>query len=368
MFTLSLCMIVKNENDVIKRCLDCVKNIVDEIIIVDTGSTDNTKEIALKYTDKVYSFKWINDFSAARNFSFSKATKDYIMWLDADDIITPENQKALKQLKKTMNPSVDVVMMKYNVAFDENDNPTFSYYRERILKRTMNFKWVSEIHEVIPTSGYIIHSPIAISHKKIHPNEPQRNLKIFEQILADGKTLDPRQKYYYGRELYYNAKYEQSIAQFLNFLEEGNGWIENNISACRDLAACYYTIGKDTDAINALFKTFLYDTPRAEVCCDIGKHFLDRQQYKIAIFWYETARNQPINQESGAFITLDSYGFIPDIQICLCYDRLGDYKNAFKYNELAGKIKPNDPKYLYNKEYFERMHADVLNFDCKSNS
>lgn len=359
MFTLSLCMIVKNEEDVIGRCLECVKDIVDEIIIVDTGSTDTTKDIAAKYTDKIYYFEWINDFSAARNFSFSKATKDYIMWLDADDVITAENINALKKLKETMDSSIDVIMMKYDVAFDENNNPTFSYYRERILKRAMNFKWVSEIHEVIPTRGNIIHSPIAVSHKKLHSNEPQRNLKIFEKILADGKTLDPRQKYYYGRELFYNGKYEQSISQFLSFLEEGNGWVENNIGACRDLALCYYAVQRDSDAITALFRTFLYDTPRAEVCCDIGKHLLDRQQYKMAIFWYQIASNQPIDQESGAFLNIDSYGFIPNIQMCLCYDRLGDYKNAFKYNELAGKIKPNDPKYIYNKKYFESMYKDV---------
>ena len=81
-------MIVKNEEKVLKRCLNCVKDIVDEIIIVDTGSTDKTKEIARKYTDKVLDFKWVNDFSKARNYSFSKATKDYILWLDADDVIT----------------------------------------------------------------------------------------------------------------------------------------------------------------------------------------------------------------------------------------------------------------------------------------
>ncbi|MDE5995713.1 MAG: glycosyltransferase family 2 protein, partial [Eubacterium sp.] len=91
MATISLCMIVKNEEKVLARCLESIKNAVDEIIIADTGSTDNTKEIAKKYTDKIYDFEWVDDFSKARNFSFSKASKDYIMWLDADDIISKEN-------------------------------------------------------------------------------------------------------------------------------------------------------------------------------------------------------------------------------------------------------------------------------------
>ena len=74
MITISLCMIVKNEEKVLARCLDSLEGLMDEIIIVDTGSTDRTKEIAAGYTDKIYDFEWVDDFSAARNFSFSKAT------------------------------------------------------------------------------------------------------------------------------------------------------------------------------------------------------------------------------------------------------------------------------------------------------
>ena len=69
MITISLCMIVKNEERVLKRCLDSVRDLVDEIIIVDTGSTDATKRIAAGYTDKIYDFTWNDDFSAARNFA-----------------------------------------------------------------------------------------------------------------------------------------------------------------------------------------------------------------------------------------------------------------------------------------------------------
>ena len=84
-------MIVKNEEDVLIRCLESVKDIFDEIVIVDTGSTDNTKKHALQYTPFLYDFKWIDNFSAARDFSFSKCTKSFIFWLDADDVIKPED-------------------------------------------------------------------------------------------------------------------------------------------------------------------------------------------------------------------------------------------------------------------------------------
>ena len=115
MISLSVCMIVKNEQEVIARCLECIKDIADEIIIVDTGSYDKTKQIANNYTNKIYDFKWCNDFSKARNFSFAKATKDYIMWLDADDIIKEKDRLKLKNLKKTIDNNVDFLMLKYDV-------------------------------------------------------------------------------------------------------------------------------------------------------------------------------------------------------------------------------------------------------------
>ena len=131
-------MIVKNEEKVLARCLESVKDIIDEVIIVDTGSSDKTKEIAFNYTDKVFCFKWCDDFSKARNFSFSKATKEYIMWLDADDVILKEDKEKLINLKHTLNKDTDIVMLKYNTGFDEDGNVNFSYYRERILKREKN--------------------------------------------------------------------------------------------------------------------------------------------------------------------------------------------------------------------------------------
>ena len=85
MISVSMCMIVKNEQDILKRCLDSYAGTYDELIIVDTGSSDNTKAIASEYTDKIYDFTWINDFSAARNFAFSKASCEYIFSADADE-------------------------------------------------------------------------------------------------------------------------------------------------------------------------------------------------------------------------------------------------------------------------------------------
>ena len=101
MVTISLCMIVKNEEKHLARCLGCVAKLVEEIIIVDTGSTDQTVEIASRYTPNVYSHPWTDDFSDARNYSFSKATMDYCMWMDADDIIVKKCLRHINPLAPT---------------------------------------------------------------------------------------------------------------------------------------------------------------------------------------------------------------------------------------------------------------------------
>lgn len=353
MITLSLCMIVKNEEDVLRRCLDSVKDIVDEIIIVDTGSTDKTKSIAKDFTDKIFDFKWCDDFSKARNYSFSKATKEYIMWLDADDVILESDKIAIEELKNTLPPNIDVVMLNYNAAFDENGNPIFTYSRERILKRDKQFKWVGRIHEVIVPSGNIIYSNAAITHRKMHINDNKRNLRIYEKMIKEGIKLDTREKYYYARELYYNNKYKKAISVFNKFLDCEDGFVENKINACLDLYNCYKAIGKDKASLISLLKSFEYDTPRAEIACNIGNYFFNRQLYNIAIFWYKLASTKKPNIQNGGFCLIDYYGYIPYLQLCICYYKLGEYDISKEYNEKAGKIKPNDKTYLNNKAFFD---------------
>ncbi len=352
--TISLCMIVKDEEEVLARCLDSVKEVVDEIIIVDTGSSDKTKEIASQYTNHVFDFPWRDDFAAARNFSFSKATMDYCLWLDADDVLLETDQQKLLQLKETLSPSVDIVMMKYNTGFDPEGNPTFSYYRERLIRNHFGYIWQGAVHEAIDLLGHIIYTDIAVTHRKLHPSDPQRNLRIFENQLAQGVSLKPREQFYYARELYYHQRYEDAIRVFEEFLASNQGWLENIIEACRFLSYCYHHTGKQAAALQALLQTLVYDAPRAETCCDIGKHFLEQGKYQQAVFWYELALTRNRNDNSGAFISPDCYDYLPYIQLCLCHYHMGDLALAAAYNEKAGQIKPQAQAYIYNKTFFEK--------------
>ncbi len=353
MSTVSLCMIVKNEEEVISRCLESVADLVEEIIIVDTGSTDRTKELAAAFTDRIYDFPWIDDFAAARNYAFDQATMDYCMWLDADDILLPEDRRAFRKAKDTLTEDVNAVMMKYNTGFDAGGNVTFSYYRERLIKNRAGMRWVGAIHEVVSTVGKIIYNDdCAVTHRKLRAGDPDRNLRIFEGLLARGEKLDPRQQFYYGRELYYHKRYADAVQVFEAFLDSKAGWVENVIDACAQCAYCYYGLGREEEALRSLLRSFLYDVPRAELCCDVARHFFDRKQYDRAVYWYTRALECKPNEKRGGFISTDCYGYIPCIQLCVCYDALGQREKAIIYNGLAGRFKPDSAAVAANRRYF----------------
>ena len=349
-------MILLNEEKLLGRCLDSVRNAVDEIILVDTGSTDKTKEIARQYTDKIYDFKWVHDFSAARNFSFSKATGDFIIWLDADDFIKPAEVQKLLDLKKKLDDSIDTVMCVYDYAFDAQGNPTFSFHRERIVKNCDRAKWQGVVHEVIPLFGKIVETDITISHGRVHIANPARNIEIYENLLKSGRAFSPRDRYYYAKELHDHRRWADSIENFKVFLTTGQGWSEDNIRACNTMADCYRRLGHPEAALSALFDTFKYSVPRSEACCDIGRYFFDKGLIPQAVFWYDLALKVSLlvnKKPIKGWVSKDCHGFIPALQLCLCYHKMGDSKRAVAYNKLAATFKPGHPSVIHNKKYFK---------------
>ena len=164
MVSISLCMIVKNEEMVLERCLESIHDLVDEIIIVDTGSTDDTKSIAAKYTRLIYDFSWVDDFSKARNFAFSKATGDYIYSCDADEVLDDVNRNRFLQLKEVLMPEVEIVQMKYVENGLQSVLNSNWEYRPKLYKRLRTFKWIDPIHETVRTEPVVFDSDIEILH------------------------------------------------------------------------------------------------------------------------------------------------------------------------------------------------------------
>lgn len=354
-------MIVKNEEEVLEQCLSSVEDICDEMIIVDTGSTDQTKDIAKKFTDKVLDFEWIDNFSAARNFSFRQATSDYILWLDADDVLLEEDQNKLKALKKKLDFSVDAVSMIYHIAFDEYGNPTFSFRRNRLVKRERNFKWIGPVHEYLEVYGHILPADIAITHRKStksnDSNTSDRNLKIYEKRVEQGEKFTPRDLFYYGNELKDHQYYEKAIKYYQEFLNTKKGWVEDEIRACINMAACYRALGDLDKEIDALVQSIKYDVPRPEVSCRLGDLYKEKKLFKKAIIWYQLAIQVDLENSMGFQEKVYSTWY-PHLQLCVCNWGIGEKELAWEHNKKAKMYRPDDPQVAYNEQVFAAYFAN----------
>ena len=114
-------------------------------------------------------------------------------------------------------------------------------------------------------------------------------------------------------------------------------------------------LNDEDSALALLFKSFEYDAPRAEVCCNIGQYFMNKKNYTLAIYWLNLALKNSYDISSGGFFCKDYYDFIPYINLCVCYYNLGNIELATRYNDLAGSIKPDNEKYLNNKKFFDGL-------------
>jgi glycosyltransferase involved in cell wall biosynthesis len=97
-------MIVRDEEKNLSHCLESVSGVFDEVVVVDTGSSDRTVEIAQEFGARVFEFTWIDDFAAARNEALAHATGDYAFWLDADDVVDPTEREKLRKLLAGLRP------------------------------------------------------------------------------------------------------------------------------------------------------------------------------------------------------------------------------------------------------------------------
>lgn len=374
---ISLCMIVKNEEHNIGRCLSSVKDLVDEIIIVDTGSTDKTKEIVAQFTDKIYDFEWIDDFAAARNFAFSKGTKDYLMWLDADDIIKDVNKPKFLELKAFLSdhPQCDWATMNYQIAHDKQGNPLYSYKRERIIKRSLfgleqgKSCWVGAVHECIQIQGSGTHSDAIVTHtKNIAEHLTDRNLKILLKKAESGKPMDTREYFYLANELFDHQRYEECLKYYDVFFSKNDIFIEDGIAACIKGCQAASATDKRSLAKTLAVKTFTFAPPRAEACCLMGDFLFQEDNFKDAIFWYDLATKLVKPADSmGGFIE-DCWTWTPHVQLAACYDRLGLIDQAFIHNELALQHRPDHAGLLQNKQVLIQRKPELKDARITSNN
>jgi len=220
---LSVCIIAKNEEQNISRCLSSVTNIADEIIIVDTGSTDNTIEIARKYTEKIIKYIWVNDFAAARNKSLAEARCDWILFLDCDEELAPGASETLIEEMSTSN------IMGYRLPLENVGSPLHGVnYVPRLVRNAPGLHFIGKIHETIFASMLVLAEQwnmeqgmgkTKILHHGYTPDELQRkgklkrNLALYEDALAELPD-EPSIMMNYAHDLNHDGQTEEAYEIF----------------------------------------------------------------------------------------------------------------------------------------------------------
>lgn len=306
MITVSLCMIVKNEERILKRCLDTAADLADEIVIVDTGSTDRTKEIAAEYTENVYDFAWTGSFSDARNFAFSKCTMEYIYTADADEVIDGTNRQRFLDLKQTLLPEIEIVQMKYGNQLQFSTIYNFDEeYRPKLYKRLREFVWEYPIHEAVRLSPVIYDSDIVITHlpEGLHTG---RDIAAFERMAASGEYLDRKLGGLYARELFISGSDEQMIRAKEYFKtvieEEGRTPAEQMEAFCVVVRAS--RLSGDTAEFYkyAMRATASDEEIPSEICYELGCFYQERADLQEAAMWFYNALRETesiLNEKFG---------------------------------------------------------------------
>ena len=272
----SLCMIVKNEEAVLNRCLESMASAMDEIIIVDTGSTDATKKIAAAYTDQIYDFAWTGNFAEARNYAASKATGDYIYTADADEYLEPEELQKLLQLKKVLLPEVEIVQM-----------------RPKLYKRLRSFTWIDPIHETLRLEPVVFDSEIRIQHRP-SSGHAKRDLEALAAAADREKLLSDKLRHMYAMELYRCrdvSDFNRAKGFFQRVMEDP----DSGQDALRE-AICVltrgYRLAGDVSHFLAYALRDAVTAPTSELCCELGAYFEECGDLAEAAMWYQNALSE----------------------------------------------------------------------------
>ncbi len=357
--TLSLCMIVKNEEQFIEGCLESVKNVADQIIILDTGSTDKTVEIAKKYNVEVHYFKWCDDFSKARNESIKYATGDWILWFDADERLMPVSKL---QLQKEMTTEKKPVI--YQVQINNKTNDAANAYLStayRMFTNNLGIAFKGMIHEQLAHDGKypkpdVRRSQIIIEHLgyavegDLKSNKNSRNLKLLQKMVRE----NPKEAYAHftlGQQLNLNFEYGLAIQHFEKAIQLDQ--LDDSLTASlfNVLAESYFKNG-DYDAAkkNANKSVSLIHE-------QVGGYYM---LYRIAEknnYFEEGIKAIEMMTKNGRLLVKNGWKISTDVIIdeeklaytkAVLEEKSGDHASAYKSIELLANTK-NASEEILNK-------------------
>ncbi|MDO5402758.1 MAG: glycosyltransferase family 2 protein [Eubacteriales bacterium] len=366
MVTISMCMIVKNEEQFLRRCLDSYAGTYDELIIVDTGSTDSTKAIALEYTDKVFDYQWKEDFADARNFAFSKAACEYIFSADADEVLDDKNRQAYIDLKSVLLTEIEIVQMKYVNCQEFNTVYNFKKeYRPKLFKRLRTFTWISPIHETVRLTPVVFDSDIEILHMPAHSHS-KRDFSTFLNAIENGVYLEDYVVIMYCKELFISGEPQDFLAARAAFENVLAGEARGD-DCTRNILCVLARIYRLADEKDNFYKLCLSDVETgipagackgktagacSEICMELGLNYYGLEDYYGAIKWFMSAA-----ADSECIIDIRCGGDMPRRYLSYCYEKIGnqarlegDIKTAQVCGEYAAAYKKEADEWEYPKE------------------
>ncbi|MEZ4575506.1 MAG: glycosyltransferase [Vampirovibrionales bacterium] len=349
MVTLSLAMIVRDEALSIERVLASAVSFCDEMVIVDTGSTDQTVAMVEAFAQrhpevrfKIEHFEWVNDFSAARNYAFSHCTGDWIMWLDGDDFLAPEQIPLFAALKNDPAMLADEAMqflfVPYVYNFDRQTGQVAqTVVRERFIRNHQGYRWNGVVHETIevePTHKNCILNHLQVYHDPIKPKNPDRYLDMITSQLEPLDTLDNsgfmtffdvRYYFYQASELLKRQQYEAAIPYFEVCMSCPGRFREQYLMRVQQ-GRCHMGLRQYDQALDCALDAIRRDASRAEAYMLAAecKFRDDRFLEAIPLFQAATYCRVPDNTHSLPM----EYGPRPLHYLASCYSRVGELENC----------------------------------------
>ena len=295
---ISTCLIVKNEELNIKRCIDSYSKIADEMIVVDTGSTDNTVKIASNLGAKVFYYEWKDDFASARNFALEKAEGDWIIFLDADEYFHEDSLKNVKEIieKAYDNKGIEAISSCL-VNVDEKNMEKEKLSVVRIFRNTKDIRYYNKIHESIKKSdGSFVKSltgyedKISIVHTGYREDnisiKAERNLKL---LLKELETASKKELIYFHLVSSYASlkDYDNAIKYARNFLESNVVIKDYETFIQQQLLLCMLKRGDDEKCILDEANKFILMYPEEQAFYNIAASiYKSEKKYDKAIEYY----------------------------------------------------------------------------------
>jgi glycosyltransferase involved in cell wall biosynthesis len=329
--SVSLCMIVKNEEDNLADCLASVGDFPTEIVIVDTGSTDRTVEIARQFGARVEHFEWVDDFAAARNESLKYAAADWVFWLDADDRLPPESVVKLKQAVASEQADAYRCRM---VSKIDGDNPTVStVYYTLLFRNHRGIQFDDPLHES-PTANIlgqgmtVAHTNIFVNHTGYSggpeqlKNKAHRNMKILQRCVAD-QPDNMKWQYHLGLTSYQLEDYAAAVEALERVVTTPSPMLEQDTHihrAYKLLISAYTSLSQPALAEEALRRALAVFPDRRHVWITGGLLYLYLNRPEKAIELLTHART--LSPESDAVGDAWASGFLEE-QLTTAYHTLG---------------------------------------------